>query len=113
MVLVVEIEDRAPSKPFLGGWRNVVDNIEYHDATSQTSPTHSNLSRRKFVSVSVQATGPLRFSRSISSIGIERAIQASSSDCFPKLGESFIDARDTMELQRREEAAIRIQRFYR
>lgn len=38
MVIVVEIEDRCAEKPFLGGWRNVVTGMEYHDALTQTCP---------------------------------------------------------------------------
>ncbi|XP_011494391.1 PREDICTED: uncharacterized protein LOC105359475 [Ceratosolen solmsi marchali] len=112
MVFVVEIEDRTSPKPFLGGWRDTKCNIEYHDAASQTSFIYRTQPQREMVSVSVQMTGPARCSRSIGTGGIERAVQANGI-CFPELGESFIIARSSMELQRRQEAAIKIQRFYR
>ncbi|XP_020709549.2 IQ and ubiquitin-like domain-containing protein [Athalia rosae] len=38
MVIVVEIEDRSIRKPFLGGWRDVRNQTEYHNAATQTRP---------------------------------------------------------------------------
>lgn len=36
--LIVEIEDRRIEKPFTGGYRNKITNIEYHHAFTQTGP---------------------------------------------------------------------------
>ena len=38
MVLITEIEDRRMKKPFLGGYRDKVTNVEYLNAASQTGP---------------------------------------------------------------------------
>lgn len=37
MALVADLQDRAPrTKPFLGGWRNSVTGLIYHNACTQT-----------------------------------------------------------------------------
>lgn len=38
--ITVEIEDRRIPKPYLGGYRHVESEIEYHHAATQSGPRH-------------------------------------------------------------------------
>ncbi|XP_026482781.1 IQ and ubiquitin-like domain-containing protein [Ctenocephalides felis] len=42
--LIVEIEDKRIIKPFTGGYKNKINNIEYHHAFTQTGPPASKIS---------------------------------------------------------------------
>ena len=101
--------ERLSPKPFLGGWRDVARGLEYHDACSQTP-----LPRRpRLVSAQAQTTCPgvSRTTRSVVAGGLERAVQAG--EPFPLIGEVLLAATEPRELQRRQVAAVKIQRFYR
>lgn len=37
--LIVEIENKPITKPFIGGYRHIYTGVEYHDAFSQTGPS--------------------------------------------------------------------------
>lgn len=41
--LLVEIENKSIIKPFLGGFKDIKNNIEYHDAYTQTGPAFERL----------------------------------------------------------------------
>lgn len=54
--VVVEIENRKIKKPFVGGYRDCVTGIEYHNAFSQSGPKPSKLPREMRVSRGIQTT---------------------------------------------------------
>ncbi|XP_016840280.1 uncharacterized protein LOC100677955 isoform X1 [Nasonia vitripennis] len=114
MVLVVEIEDRTSPKPFLGGWRDVARDLEYHDACSQTPVELLHGKRRRLVNRPVQTSAWVdRRSQAVCvGGGVERAVQVVP-EAFPEVGERIVVARSEEELEMRRDAAVKIQRFYR
>ncbi|KAJ1522777.1 hypothetical protein ONE63_001933 [Megalurothrips usitatus] len=55
--VIVEIENRAIPKPFLGGYRHKITKVEYHHAFTQTAP---RLCRGNVVSRNTQTPGPCK-----------------------------------------------------
>ncbi|KAJ8678672.1 hypothetical protein QAD02_014459 [Eretmocerus hayati] len=113
MVVVLEIEDRSSPKPFLGGWRDLKRNVEYHDAASQTVTAKKIGCDRE-----IQTSGWKNASVE-ADCGSDKAVQASSP--FPQIGDRVVWARNNwthgeVRCRRKEdeeEAALKIQRFYR
>ncbi|XP_046629080.1 IQ and ubiquitin-like domain-containing protein [Neodiprion virginianus] len=56
MVIVVEIVDNSTKKPFLGGWKDVRTQREYHNATTQTRPRDPKVSWDSLTSRDTQTT---------------------------------------------------------
>lgn len=114
MVLSVEIIDRSSPKPFLGGWRDVARDREYHDAVSQTPSwivEHLTKAKKKpRVSILVQTSA--RCTRSVETLtGVDRAVQADA--CFPELTDRLVSVQDARAANRKRSAVVKIQRWYR
>ncbi|KAL7295498.1 hypothetical protein TKK_0011145 [Trichogramma kaykai] len=125
MVIMVEILDESEPKPFLGGWRDAVHDIEYHDAVAQTSistigaqdkPCAAASNRckddaEKSRSVCVQTIVEKRTVATSANSRVSRSVQADPGyRSIPVLGEIIIDVD---ELKRRREASSKIQRCFR
>lgn len=113
MVLSVEIIDRSSPKPFLGGWRDVARDVEYHDAVSQTPlwiVEHLTKPKKPRVSVPVQTSA--NCTRSVVAYGrVDRATQAGA--CFPGLNDRLVDLEEVRVASMRRRAALKIQWWYR
>ena len=111
----MEIKYDAPPKPFLGGWRDAVRDLEYHDAMAQTS-TQSDAStvHQNSRSVCVQTLG-IQEPIATTTLRTAKAIQTDA-DC-PSLEANCSFSSDTSikidEATRRFDACVKIQRFYR
>ncbi|XP_058793869.1 uncharacterized protein LOC131665772 isoform X1 [Phymastichus coffea] len=111
MVFVTEIEDRTSPKPFLGGWRDVARDLEYHDATCQT-PTEFSRPRQR-ISRPVQTFAIREYCSRFVQLDdrLDKGVQANW--LIPQLGECVLKANDLNEQTRRDAAAVTVQRFYR
>ncbi|CAB0031679.1 unnamed protein product [Trichogramma brassicae] len=124
MVIMVEILDESEPKPFLGGWRDAVHDIEYHDAVAQTSistigphdkpcaaPNRCKEDVEKSRSVCVQTIVEKRTVATSANSRVSKSVQADPGyRSIPVLGEIVIDVE---ELKRRREASCKIQRCFR
>ena len=109
MVKIIVIEDQTRIKPFLGGWRDELNNIEYHNATTQT-PIVKKIFTKQF-SKEVQTYNSFgKITRSCTTVEkFDRVIQTS---IIPEITDVLLSPKKKWGTKVTE-AAIKIQRFYR
>lgn len=109
MVKIIVIEDQTRIKPFLGGWRDELNNIEYHNATTQTPVLKKAFSKQ--LSKEVQTYNSIgKITRSCMTIEkFDRVVQTS---IIPEITDVLLSPKRKWDT-RVTEAAIKIQRFYR
>ncbi|XP_048512800.1 IQ and ubiquitin-like domain-containing protein [Athalia rosae] len=117
MMIVVEVENRAIKKPYLGGWRHKLTGVKYLNAYSQTGP------RKKAVPWDSQCTRPVQTVETktrFTETSVHRGTQMSRTDCYiPNVSDKYMTAKryeshdENRSKSNFEGKIVMIQKFYR